>query len=187
MNDDIRNAVAVMKRGGVIAYPTDTVWGLGCDATCPEAVARVYAIKRRVDSKALITLVDSLAMLERRVDSIPDVAYQLIDAAVNPLTIVYDSADGLAPNLLAPDGSVGVRLTSDPFCRELCRAMGCPVVSTSANISGEPSPATFPQISREILDAVDYVVKWRRDDLSVRPPSTVIKLTRDARIKILRP
>lgn len=187
MRQEIQEAVEAMRRGGVIVYPTDTVWGIGCDATCGAAVKRIYELKKRADSKALITLTGSLAQLERWVDGIPDVAYDLIEAAVRPLTIVFDGARGLAPELLAPDGSVGVRLTRDPYCAGLCEALGRPVVSTSANVSGEPSPAVFTEISREILQGADFVAAYRRDDMTRREPSSVIKLGADATIKILRP
>lgn len=182
-------AVDVMRRGGVILYPTDTVWGIGCDASCVSAVERVFEIKRRADSKALICLVGSLAQLERWVTGIPPVAYELIEAAVRPLTIVYDGALGLAPALTAPDGSIGVRLTRDPFCREMCRQLGRPVVSTSANISGFPTPRSFAEISGEIVSAVDHVVDpaGEADDSPCAVPSTVIKLGADSTIKILRP
>ncbi len=187
MQEEIRAAADIVKRGGIIVYPTDTVWGIGCDATNSDAVAKIYAIKQRNDSKALITLVGSVAQLERWVDGIPDVAYELIEAAVNPLTVVYDSARGLAANLLAQDGSVGVRLTDDPFCKALCLSTGRPIVSTSANISGQKSPALFSEIQQQVLDAADHVVVWRRDDLTRRNPSTVIKLGADSSVKILRP
>lgn len=183
----IKQAVDAIRRGGVIACATDTVWGISCDATDPAAVRRVFEIKQRADSKALITLVGSLSQLERWVDGIPDVAYELIEAAVNPLTIVYDSARGLAPELLAPDGSIGVRLTSDPFCLGVCMSLGKPIVSTSANISGRPAPAIFGQIEPEILDSVDFISQWRRNDTAAHTPSTVIKLGADSTIKIIRP
>lgn len=187
MTDEVTRAVETLRRGGVIVYPTDTVWGIGCDACNPDAVARVYRIKQRTDSKALITLTGSIEQLERYVDNIPDVAFQLLEAAVAPLTIVFDSAPALARNLAAPDGSVGVRLTSDPFCAAMCRRLGRPVVSTSANISGQPAPAVFTDISPEIIEAADLTVDWRRDDTSRHAPSTVIRLGNDATVKILRP
>lgn len=187
LQDEIREAARTVRSGGIIVYPTDTVWGIGCDATNAEAVARIYALKKRTDAKALITLVGSVAQLERWVDGIPDVAYDLIEAAVRPLTIVYDAARGLAPNLLADDGSIGVRVTADPFCRGLCAAVGRPIVSTSANISGEPAPTSFAHITPEIISGADHVASWRRDDTTAdAAPSTVIKLGADATVKILR-
>lgn len=186
--DDIRSAVEVLRKGGVILYPTDTVWGLGCDATCSEAVRRIFQIKQRQDSKALITLVGSLAQLERTVDGIPEVAYQLLEVAVDPLTIVYDGiAPGsrIAPELLAPDGTIGVRMTEEAFSSQLCRAFGRPIVSTSANISGKATPATFAEISEEIKNAVDYVCTSRRADGPARP-SGVMRLSADGMFKIIR-
>lgn len=185
-NDDLREAVATLRRGGIILYPTDTVWGIGCDAANPEAVARVYKIKNRVDSKALITLVDSVATLERYVEQLPEVAEQLIEVATRPLTIVYDNGINLAPNLLALDGSIGIRVTGERFSRELCRAFRRPVVSTSANISGQPTPGCFAEIEPEILEAVDYVVTYRRDEKTPAIPSSVIKLGNDSSVTILR-
>ncbi|MGN0219414.1 MAG: L-threonylcarbamoyladenylate synthase [Muribaculaceae bacterium] len=184
--EDIDRAVAVLKSGGVILYPTDTVWGIGCDATNSEAVRRVYQIKRRDDSKALITLVGSVAALERVVDKVPDVGYELLDAAVDPLTIVYDKGLGVAPELLAPDGSIGVRLTAETFSRRLCNTLRRPLVSTSANVSGCPSPVFFKDISPEIIKAVDYVCTSRRDDLTPHRPSCVIRLSENGTFKILR-
>lgn len=184
--EDLHNAADILRRGGVIAYPTDTVWGIGCDAANAQAVSRVYEIKRRSDAKALITLVADRAMLCRTVDDIPEAALQIIDAAVAPVTIVYDSPCGLAPNLLAADGSAGVRVTSEPFSRELCRMLGRAVVSTSANFSGEPSPAGFDDISPELLRAVDYVCAAGRTSAGPGKPSSVIKIDSHSRITILR-
>lgn len=176
MNDDIRKAVEVMRRGGVVLYPTDTVWGIGCDATNAQAVARVYDIKRRADAKALVTLVADTDMLEQWVDDIPEAAYQLIDAAVEPLTIIYSHPHGLAANLTAQDGSAAIRVPQAAFAQRLCRAMRVPVVSTSANISGQPTPPNFAAISPEILKAVDYVCLTGRDDASVHHASTIVRL-----------
>lgn len=189
-SDDIRAAVAVLRKGGIILYPTDTVWGIGCDATNSAAVRKVFEIKRREDAKALITLVGSVAQLERTVCGIPEVAYQLIEFSEKPLTIVYDGIapySGIAPELLAPDGSIGVRLTGEDFSRRLCLAFGKPLVSTSANISGEPTPATFSEISQEILDAADYVCSSRRTDTTPAKPSTVMRLSEDGSFKVIRP
>ncbi|MBO4942878.1 MAG: threonylcarbamoyl-AMP synthase [Muribaculaceae bacterium] len=188
-SDDIRAAVAAMRKGGVILYPTDTIWGIGCDATDPAAVQRIFGIKQRADSKALLTLVGSLAQLERTVTGIPDVAYQLIELSEKPVTIVYDGVDphsGIAPELLADDGSIGVRLTAESFSKALCLALGKPVVSTSANISGQAAPANFSDISPEIIAAVDYVCTSRRDETGKAKPSSVIRLCADGRFKIIR-
>lgn len=188
--DDIKAAVAVLRKGGIILYPTDTVWGIGCDATSSDAVRKVFEIKRRADAKALITLVGSLAQLERTVDGIPEVAYQLIEFSERPLTIVYDGANPgahIAHELLAADGTIGVRLTGEAFSAALCRAFGKPLVSTSANISGQPTPATFADISPEILSAADYVCLSRRNDNTPAKPSTVMRLSEDGSFKVIRP
>lgn len=176
-------AAAVLARGGVIAYPTETVWGIGCDATRSDAVRRIFAIKKRAEAKALITLVQSVAMLERWVDDIPDAGYQLLDAAVEPLTIVYDSPRGLAPELLAEDGSAGVRVVPLPIFRSWHK----PLVSTSANISGKPAPRSIDELSPEIVEAVDAVVDPRDAPPAAGRPSTVIKLSAGGLFKILRP
>lgn len=184
--EDISRAVEVMNRGGVIVYPTDTIWGIGCDATNEEAVRRVFEIKRRNDAKALISLVDSEAKLQFYVREVPDVAWQLIDVTDTPLTIIYDGARNLAPNLLAPDGSAGIRITSEEFSRNLCMRMKRAIVSTSANVSGEPSPRTFAEISPEILRAVDYVCTSRRAEKSLPPASHIIKLGVGGEVKVIR-
>ncbi len=186
---DIDAAVAAMKRGGVILYPTDTVWGIGCDATNADAVARVYALKRRADSKALICLLGSADDLERWVSGVPEVAYQLLEAAVDPLTVIYDGAyvPPLAANLPAADGSLAVRVTADPFCRELCRRLRKPLVSTSANISGAPTAASFAEIADALKKGVDYVCTSGRDDREPRKPSTILRLTESGEVKIIRP
>ena len=189
--DDIRAAVDVLRRGGIIVYPTDTVWGIGSDATSSEAVRRVFALKQRADAKALITLVGSLAHLERTVDCIPEVAYQLIEYSERPVTIVYDHPDPaacIAPELLAEDGTIGVRVTTEPFSRALCEAFCKPLVSTSANISGQPAPATYTEISSKILEGADYVCLTRRDEsASTNKPSSVIRLSEGGLFKIIRP
>ncbi|MCU0366854.1 MAG: L-threonylcarbamoyladenylate synthase [Bacteroidales bacterium] len=184
--DDIKNALKVLRDGGVILYPTDTVWGLGCDATRAEAVRRIYDIKKRADSKSLIVLVNSVTMLSRYVDNPPDIALELAEMAEKPLTVVYDRGRGLAEGVTSDDGSVGVRICSDPFCDELLNAFRKPLVSTSANISGSPAPAVFDEISEEIKGAVDYVCVWRQDDRSRAAASSVIKISANGVIKILR-
>ncbi|MBQ7472235.1 MAG: threonylcarbamoyl-AMP synthase [Prevotella sp.] len=184
--DDIKNAIDVMRKGGVILYPTDTIWGIGCDATNAEAVARVYQIKKRNDSKALICLVDSDARLQRYVRKVPDVAWELIDAVVKPTTIIYDNAVNLAPNLVAEDGSIAIRITQEKFSQELCFRFQKPIVSTSANISGEPSAQNFCDISPEIIEAVDYVCWTRRQEHLPHTASSIIKLGEDGEVKIIR-
>lgn len=186
MDLDVRLACEAMKKGGVVIYPTDTIWGIGCDATRSDAVRKVFAMKKRVDSKALITLVGRPDELQRYVDEVPEIAYDLVEFSTKPLTIVYDRGRNVAPELLADDGSIGIRVTSDPFCRELCRVMRRPIVSTSANFSGAVSPASFADIDPELLAMADYVVTWRRGDRSKSQPSSVMKLSADGTFKILR-
>lgn len=184
--EDIKNAIKVMKQGGVILYPTDTVWGIGCDATNAEAVAKVYKIKKRDDSKALICLVDSDARLQRYVRNVPNVAWDILDIATKPTTIILDGAINLAPNLIAEDGSIALRITKEPFSHELCYRFQKPLVSTSANISGEPAAANYNDISQELLDAVDYVCFSRRQEHKPHTPSSIIKLKEDGEVTIIR-
>ena len=183
---DIRAAIDVMKRGGTILYPTDTIWGIGCDATNPEAVRKVFEIKQREDSKALICLVDSPGRLQRYVRNVPDVAWDIIDLATKPTTIILNGAAGLAPNLLAEDGSVGLRVTAEVFSQQLCYRFQKAIVSTSANISGQPAPQTFADISDEIKNAVDYVYLSRQRDTSRHEPSSIIKFTPSGEVTIIR-
>lgn len=184
--EDIKNAIEVMKQGGVILYPTDTVWGIGCDATNAEAVAKVYKIKKRDDSKALICLVDSDARLQRYVRNVPNVAWDILDITTKPTTIILDGAINLAPNLIAEDGSIALRITKEPFSHELCYRFQKPLVSTSANISGEPAAANYNDISQELLDAVDYVCFSRRQEHKPHTPSSIIKLKEDGEVTIIR-
>lgn len=184
--DDIRNAVEVMRKGGVILYPTDTVWGIGCDATNAEAVARVYKIKKRADSKALICLVDSDARLQRYVKKVPNVAWELLDCADKPTTVILDGAVNLAPNLIAEDGSIALRITQEAFSKELCYRFQKAIVSTSANISGEPTAQNYCDISQEIIDAVDYVCWTRRQEHKPHKPSSIIKLGLGGEVEIIR-
>ena len=176
-----------MAGGGVILYPTDTIWGIGCDATNPEAVKRVYDIKRRADSKAMLVLVDSAVKVDFYVSEVPDVAWDLIELATRPLTIIYDGARNLAPNLLAEDGSVGIRVTQERFSQQLCRQYRKAIVSTSANLSGTPSPHCFADICDEVKLAVDYIVDYRREETAETTPSSIIKLGAKGEVKIIRP
>ena len=184
--EDIRKAVEVLRKGGVILYPTDTVWGIGCDATISEAVKRVYDIKQRDDSKALICLVDSDARLQRYIRKVPDVAWQLLDCCDKPTTVILDGAVNLAENLIAEDGSVGIRITQEPFSKELCFRFQKALVSTSANISGEPAAQNYPDIDPKIIEAVDYVCWSRRQEHKPHKPSSIIKLTEDGQVTIIR-
>ena len=184
--DDIKNAVEVLRRGGVILYPTDTVWGIGCDATNADAVARVYKIKRREDSKALICLVDSDARLQRYVRNVPSVAWELFDCVDKPTTVILDEAVNLAPNLVAADGRIGIRITQEAFSKSLCYRFQKAIVSTSANISGEPTAQNYCDISQEIIDAVDYVCWTRRQEHKPHRPSSIIKLGKGGEVEIIR-
>lgn len=186
MNEEIKKACQVMREGGVILYPTDTIWGIGCDATNEEAVRRVYEIKRRADSKAMLVLVDSAVKVDFYVQDVPEVAWDLIELADKPLTIIYSGARNLAPNLLAEDGSVGIRVTGEEFSKRLCQQFRKAIVSTSANVSGQPSPQNFSEISDEIKAAVDYIVDYRREETTQAKPSSIIKLDKGGIIKIIR-
>lgn len=186
LQEDIKNAVECMRKGGVILYPTDTVWGIGCDATNAEAVAKVYKIKQRDDSKALICLVDSDARMQRYFRNVPDVAWQLVDAVIKPTTIILDNAVNVAPNLIAEDGSLAMRITQEPFSHELCYRFQKPIVSTSANISGQPAAQNYRDIVPELLEAVDYVCWSRRQEHKPHTPSSIIKLTEDGVVTVIR-
>lgn len=184
--EDIKRAIECMRRGGVILYPTDTVWGIGCDATNAEAVDRIYKIKRRDDSKALICLVDSDARLQRYVRNVPSVAWDLIDSVTKPTTIILDNAVNLAPNLIADDGSIGIRITNEEFSHELCFRFQKAIVSTSANISGHPAAQNYCDIDPLILDVVDYVCESRRNEKKPHKPSSIIKLKADGEVSVIR-
>lgn len=186
LNQAVKQAVDVMRKGGVILYPTDTVWGLGCDATNEKAVAKVYAIKQRNDAKALITLTDNENILSYFMKEVPEIAYDLIECADKPLTIIYPNAKNLAPNLLAEDGSVGIRVTREEVSATLCQRMRTPIVSTSANISGEPTPQTFSEITNAIKDQVDFIIPLRQDDNTPHEPSGIIKLFANGTFKMIR-
>lgn len=186
MTDDIKKACEVLRKGGIILYPTDTIWGIGCDATNEKAVERVYGLKHRSDSKAMLVLTDSADKLDIYVDDVPDVARQLIEATDKPLTIIYDKGRNLAPNLLADDGSIGIRVTTEEFSRRLCEAFRLPLVSTSANVSGDASPANFKEVSDVIKEGVDYIVTYRQDDPGKAKPSSIIKLGKGGLVRVIR-
>jgi L-threonylcarbamoyladenylate synthase len=186
MTDDIKKAQEVLYQGGIILYPTDTIWGIGCDATNEEAVRKVYELKKRVDSKALIVLVGNPVKLEFYVREVPEIAWDLVDFAEKPLTIIYPGARNLASNLLAEDGSVGIRVTKEAFSMALCERFHKAIVSTSANVSGQPSPRFFGEISSEIVHGVDYVVRYRQDDEKPAAPSSIIKLGVSGQVEIIR-
>ena len=190
--EDIQEALRVLRSGGIIVYPTDTVWGIGCDATSAEAVAKIYALKQREDSKSMLVLLDSPAKLPYYVGDIPDAAWQLLEATDNdedskPLTIIYPNARNVASNLIAADGSIGIRITKEAFSKALCVQLKHPIVSTSANISGEPTPQVFKEIKQVILDNANYCCLYRRDEEMPHEPSSIIKINADGSFKIIRP
>ena len=185
-DEDITEALKILRERGVILYPTDTIWGLGCDATNNEAVEKIFRIKSRHDSKSLIVLVNGVTMLERYVKAIPEIALELAEISDKPLTIIYPNSKNLAPGILAEDGSVGIRICQDDFCNKLIERFRKPIVSTSANISGEASPSAFNEISESIINAVDYTVRYKREDRQKKLPSPVIKVELNGVIKIIR-
>ena len=186
IQEDIKNACEVLRDGGLILYPTDTIWGIGCDATNEDAVQRVYELKQRADNKAMLVLIDNVAKLETYVEEVPGMAWDLIDVADKPLTIIYSQGKNLAPNLLGEDGSIGIRVSREEFSQKLCFQFRKPLVSTSANLSGDPSPATFGEISEAIRNGVDYIVEYRQDDRSKAAPSSIIKLGKGGLFQIIR-
>jgi L-threonylcarbamoyladenylate synthase len=186
MREDIIKALEVLKRGGTIIYPTDTIWGIGCDATNEEAVTRIYAMKQRSDTKSMLILIHAEGLLPSYVEKVPDVAWELIEAATDPLTIVYPGAKNLAENLISDDQTIGIRITTDPFCSELISRFRKPIVSTSANISETPPPGNFSEINEAVLEQADYVVQWRQEDHTRSKPSSIIKLGLGGEINILR-
>ncbi len=186
MTTEINNAIEILNEGGLILYPTDTVWGIGCDATNEEAVKKVYKLKKREDSKALICLMANDAMLERHITTVPDAAYDIMDLSTKPTTIIYDQPRGIAKNLVAQDNTLAVRVASDKFCKYLINKFKKPLVSTSANISGQNTPQNFSEISNTIIKGVDYVVNLGQDDNSNNSPSSIIKLSNDGTVKVIR-
>ncbi len=186
MNEDIKKAIEVLNAGGVILYPTDTIWGLGCDATNETAVEKIYKIKKRMETKSMLVLIDSPAKLNAYVQEIPEIAWDLIELSEKPLTIIYPDARNLAKNLISEDKTIGIRVTSEEFSKKLCERFRKPIVSTSANISGEKSPAFFNEISEEIKLAVDYMVDYKQNDKTPSKPSSIIKLGKGNLIEIIR-
>lgn len=187
LHEDLKKALEVLQNGGIILYPTDTVWGIGCDATNEQAVKRIYEIKQRADSKSMLVLLDKAPKLGNYIEEIPELAWDLIEMADKPTTIIYDGAKNLAANLIAENGSIGIRITSEAFTQKLIERYKKPIVSTSANISGEPTPKTFAEIDEKIKESVDYVVVYRQEETSLPAPSSIIKLAVNGEIKIIRP
>ena len=186
MEKEIENCLNILKQGGIILYPTDTIWGIGCDATNSEAVSRVFRIKKRKDHKSMIILLDTIARLHQYIDTVPEMAYDLVELADKPLTIVYADAKNLAENLIANDQTIAIRITDDPFCKKLIERFRKPVVSTSANIAGMPHPENFSEISNEVKDQVDYIVGLRQNETKKARPSSIIKLGKSNEIEIIR-
>ena len=185
LNEEIQKAYEIIKEGGIILYPTDTVWGIGCDATNPEAVAKIYKLKQRAETQSMIVLMNGEKMMYNVFKDIPEVAWQIIDLSEKPTTLILDKPRNVAPNLIASDNTLGIRIVKEPFCFKLMEKMKKPLVSTSANISGQPTPITFAAISPEIINGVDYVVNLHRDKIAGKP-STIIKLTSDSQVKVIR-
>ncbi len=186
MNEDIKKALEVLKQGGIILYPTDTIWGIGCDATNEEAVEKIYAIKQRDKNQSMLILLDNPGKLQAYIQDVPDIAWDLFDLADKPLTIIFNNAKNLAPNLINSDGTIGIRVTTEDFSRQLCMRFRKPIVSTSANITGQPAPQNFNEIDPKIIDLVDYVVEYRQDELYRQTPSSIIKLGSSGEINIIR-
>ncbi len=186
MEEEIKNTLETLRKGGTILYPTDTVWGIGCDARNKDAVAKVFKIKQRDAYKSMVVLVSDHTMLNRFVKEVPAIAWDLIETAERPLTIIYPDARMLADNLIAADGSVGIRIVKDEFCKNLIHKFGKPIVSTSANISGENAPSTFNEIKLDILNKVEYIVKIRQKEKNNVQPSTIIKVNMNGEFKIIR-
>ncbi|RZJ56759.1 MAG: threonylcarbamoyl-AMP synthase, partial [Flavobacterium sp.] len=178
INTEVHNAFEVIKNGGIILYPTDTVWGIGCDATNADAVKKIYELKKREESKSMIVLMNGEKMMYNVFKDIPEVAWQLIDLSEKPTTLILDNPRNVAANIIAPDKTLGVRIVKEPFCFKLMERMKKPLVSTSANVSGMPTPNSFKQIDRHILDGVDYIVNLQQDKIAAKP-SVIIKLGND--------
>jgi len=186
MQEEIKKAIETLRSGGVILYPTDTVWGLGCDATNENAVQRIFEIKKRNDKKAMLVLIDNAAKIQGYMEEVPDMAWDLIDFSEKPLTIIYPDAKNLASNLIGEDKTIGIRVTKEAFSKRLCEQFRKPIVSTSANVSGAPTPANFKQITDEIKTAVDYVVNFRQEETSEPKPSSIVKLGKGNLFQMIR-
>jgi L-threonylcarbamoyladenylate synthase len=185
MDTEIKNSLKILKQKKVLLYPTDTVWGIGCDATSQEAVAKVFEIKQRSESKSLVILVDSIEMLQKYIPQISKAILELLSKTTNPTTVIYDNPVGLAKSVVAQDNTVAVRIVQNEFCRQLIHLFGKPIVSTSANISGNPMPKSFKEIEQSILDSVDYVVNLQREEVNEKS-STILKVSENGEIIVLR-
>jgi L-threonylcarbamoyladenylate synthase len=186
LKDEVAKALKVLQEGGTILYPTDTIWGIGCDATNTEAVEKIYRLKQRNETKSMIILLDTENKLESYISEVNPLAYELIEYAENPLTLVMPGAKNVSPALIASDGSIGIRVSKHPFCQQLIQRLRKPLVSTSANISGKPSPQYFAQIAPEIIDGVDYVVDIDQHDMEIKTPSTIMRLAPNGSFEFIR-
>ncbi len=186
ITEEVKKALEIVRKGGIILYPTDTIWGIGCDATNNAAIDRIFQLKQRPDSKSMITLLDDSAKLIKYVKEVPPMAWDLVDNATKPLTIIYPDVVNLASGAIAPDGTAGIRVTGHEFCKNLIHKLGRPITSTSANLSGNPSPASFAEIDPDILHGVDYVVNLQKDETTPQQPSTIIKLGLNGTIQFIR-
>lgn len=186
LKEEVAKALAILQQGGIILYPTDTIWGLGCDATNTEAVKKIFALKQRDEAKSVIILIDSEAKLPSYIQEVPDIAYDLIEYAENPLTLVMPGAKNLSPAVINTDGTVGIRVAKHQFCQQLIQRLRKPIVSTSANVSGQPSPQNFSEVSEEIINGVDYVVNLEQHDTSLKKPSTIMRLDAGGRFEFIR-
>ena len=185
LNQEIQNTLEVLQNGGIILYPTDTVWGIGCDATNEEAVAKIYKLKKRAETQSMIVLMNGDKMIHNTFKEVPDVAWQIMDLSEKPTTLILDKPQNIAKNLIATDNTLGIRVVKDSFCFKLLEKLRKPLVSTSANISGKPTPMTFSEISKEIINGVDYVVNLSREK-KCGNPSTIIKIALDNQVKVIR-
>ncbi|MHC1707933.1 MAG: L-threonylcarbamoyladenylate synthase [Bacteroidales bacterium] len=186
MKEEIENCISVLAKGGIVIYPTDTIWGIGCDATNAKAVEKVFTLKGRLHTKSLIVLLDTENKLEQYVKQVPEIAWDLLEQVDTPLTIIYPGGINLAPNVLGADGSIAIRIVNDVFSKELIRRFNKPLVSTSANFSGEPSPVTFSRIHEKLMEAADYVVNWGREEFRTNRPSSILKLGLNGEIELIR-
>lgn len=185
-HEDIKKSLETLRSGGLILYPTDTIWGIGCDPLNVEAIKKIYALKGRDQSKSMILLLENESMLNSYVEEVPEVAYQLIEYSERPLTIVYSKAKNLPPEMINTDGSVGIRIVKHPYCEQLIQRFKRPLVSTSANLSGTPSPSNYQDIAEEVKEGVDYIAQYGRDSVEDNQPSIVMKLEPDGRFEFLR-
>jgi len=186
MMDEINKTLEYLRSGKIILYPTDTIWGIGCDATLPKPIERIYQIKQRFESKSMIVLLDDAGKLSKYVDKVPALAYDMIESYNEPLTIIYPGAKNVAKNVIADDGTLAIRIVRDDFCRQLIAAFGKPIVSTSANVSGQPSPITFSKIPDEIRHKVDYIVNYNKDAVVRTKASTIIRIRENGEFEVIR-